>query len=89
MTSTKESTVDIFPKNDGACVKVSFSNGTWIKHYQSMTDATTDAVNLGLMRDSEKNLVDLSQRMPNYHHDLQTKAQVELLALEKSGFHPE
>jgi hypothetical protein len=82
-------TVHIFPKDDGARVKVSFPNSAWVKDYQSMPSATKDAVNLGLIRDSEKNLLDLSQRRPDYPHDLKTKAQVELLTLENGGFYSE
>jgi len=84
-----DSTVHVFPKDDGARVQVIFPDSAWIKDYESMPSATEDAVNLGLIRDAEKNLLDLSQRMPNYPRDLKTKAQVEPLTLENAGFDSE
>ena len=89
MVSTTEGIVKLFPKEDGADIKVSLLGQVWIKGYSSISEATSDAVILGLLRASEKPVVDLIHRRPDYPQGWKAKAQVELPTLAKNGFRQE
>jgi hypothetical protein len=86
--NNKEENASVYfrPEGDRACVEVSSSGQLWVKDYQSMPDATGDAVQLRLMKEYDKALVDQHQRQPSYPHDYKTKANVDLLVLARNGF---
>jgi hypothetical protein len=58
--------VKIVPVEEGANTTASSDGKVWRKKYQSMPDATSEAVELGIMEPREKTFVDASQRQPTW-----------------------
>ena len=60
--------VKIVPVGDEVHTTTSADGKVWRKKYESMPDATTEAVELQIMTEVEKRLVDAPQRQPTWPH---------------------
>ena len=60
--------VKIVPVGDEVHTTASADGKVWRKKYESMPDATTEAVELQIMTEVEKRLVETSQRQPTWPH---------------------
>jgi DNA-binding protein H-NS len=58
--------VKIVPVDEGTNTTASVDGKVWRKKYQSMPDATSEAVELRIMEPREKTFVDASQRQPTW-----------------------
>jgi hypothetical protein len=79
--------VKIVPTEDGALTAVSADEQVWRKMYPSMDAATSEAVELQIMKPSRKELADMSQPVPSYAQGFSSpEVEVDLKELIRRGF---